>query len=437
MIGIPQLVQRMVQHQVQARYAEQQRLMEVLAGEYQPTPGTVLPPWKEGSSRYQAYQRALRKVQSEGPRVLAERIASAYGSLSWVNADTGEEDRRIDEALSAVNLRALGRNALQDYISHGVAAMLAYTDDQGTPRLDRLGGMIEPYTDPSNVNRITGLFRTMQFLNAAGQVRWRTEVYDFEDVPEDQAVHRYWTSIEKPTALGYTPDQEFVGPRPAFVMDRVTEDGLPVGQLETALPLMLGVYAIELQLSTAEEVSAYPVLKVKGSSDRIKQIGPAEIVGVDKDGDAEWMSPGNLGELRSRRMDRREALREGSFLYAGSLGTETPSGEALIQANRVPQQMDSDAADGAGDLLATAASSYLTLLGLPDVIVTLQPDQAFERRQRWDALKMADDMGAIPFSVKARAVQELLGGTYSDDELREFIEANQRPTLRLQPGEPA
>lgn len=437
MIDIPHLIQRMTQNSVIARYAAQRQLDEVLNGEYRPDVGSILPPWKAGSSRRLAFERALRKTQTEGPRIVKERLTAGYGTITWTNADTGEPDERIDDALNRVDLRSLARASMRDYVANGIAAVLPYSTVKGRPTLDRLTGLIEPYVDPLNVNRLTGLYRALSYVTTGGKVRWRVEVFDFDGKPDDQAAHRYWTDIEKPTDLGNMPEEYDPAPRPAFVIDQLSEDGLPIGQLETALPIILGLYATELQLATAQEISAYPMLKVKGSTDGIKQVGPAEVVGVDRDGDAEWMTPGNLTELRARRAEQREGIREAAFMHAGSLGTETPSGEALIQANRVPAQADSEVAESISALMTDAATRYLNMLDLPGARVQITPDQSYRRQARWDALIVADNLGALPFDVKARIVQELIGGAYTDKELAAFIEANRPPTLRREPGEPA
>lgn len=437
MILTNDLVRRMQQVSVLQRYDAKLRLDEVLAGTYEPLIGWILPPWKEGSSRRTAFARALRKTQTEGPRVLSERLASGVGGITVVNANTGEEDERITEALDDLHLDDLAKECAQDYISHGIVAVLPYEDQEtNEPRLERLGGLIEPYTDPLNANRVTGLYRTMSYLTRGGKVRWRTEVYDWEDSSPTEATHRYWTDLEKPTNLSdVLADELPAAPRPAWVIDRMTHDGLPIGQLETALPFLLGLYATELMLATSEEIGAYPMLKVKGSTKGIKFVGPAEVIGVDRDGEAEWMQPGNLGQLSERRNTKREQVREAGFLYAGSLGTETPSGEALIQANRVPQQADGDVADAIGRVLTDAVTRYLELRGLPAATVTITPDQAYERRMKTLQLEVLDNIGAVPLSVKARIAQTILGGEYSDQELEDFIEENRRPTLRREPGE--
>lgn len=437
MITIPELVMRMQQIAVIDRYAAQQRLDEVLTGTYQPSPGDILPPWKQGTARRLAWERALAKTQTEGPRVLGERLASAMGTVSWVNADTGQEDDRINDALNALDLEGVIRSGIVDYVSNGIAVVLPYRDPEtGEPRLEHLTGMHEPYTDPQNQNRITGLFRTMSYISSSGRIKWRTEVYDWEDSEDGMAVHRYWNDLAKPTDLAGEPDEFPRAPRPLFVIDRTTNDGLPVGQLEMASPIMLGLYATELMLATTEEISAYPMLKVKGSTKGINQVGTAEVVAVDRDGDAEWMTPGSLAELEGRRRVKREAVREAAFLYAGSLGTDTPSGEALIQANRVPMQADSDVAKAMSSMMSDAATLYLGMLNLPPALVTVKPDQAYQQRQRTEQLATLDDMGAVPLPVKARVAQEMLGDLYTDADLEQFINENRRPTLRLPPGEP-
>lgn len=435
MIDQREIIQRMTQMSVMQRYAEQQVLSEVLSGTYAPEAGHILPAWKAGSSRRLAWERAVRKTQTEGPRVLSERIASSLGRLSITNADTGESDPKLDESLEPLDLDSMARELVEDFISHGIAALIPYeAPEGGGANLDRLTGMVETYVDPHNTNRVNGLFRTVSYYDTSGAVKWRTEVYDWDDSGDGQAVHRYWSNLAKPAELGFMPEEYPDAPRPIYAIDRMTDDGLPVGQLESANPLMLGLYATELMLATAEEVSAYPMLKVKGSTRHITQVGVGEVLGVDSDGDAEWMEPGNLEQLRARRAEKRAAVREATFLYAGSLGTETPSGEALIQANRVPMQADSDTARAISRLLTDGVNRYQELVGGPAVQVDIEPDQTFQRQVRLQVLKMGDDMGAIPFAVKARAFQAMLGAGYTSEELERFIEENEPPAFGRELG---
>jgi len=430
MIDIQDLIRRMRQAAVTERYEQQDDLDALLTGTYTPQTGDILPTWRPGSPRRDAWQRALKKVASDGKKIVSARIDGAIGTITW--SDTTPTGETI---LTNLDVPRLARLIASDYISHGITALLPYTDEAGTPRLDRLTGMLEPYTHPNNTNLITGLYRTQNYLDRHGKLRWLTEVYDFDDQPDELATHRYWRNIAHPTAIGGPPDEEMVGPRPVYALDTLDSDGRPVGQLEAAQPIMLGLYATELMLATTEELASYPMLKVKGQSTSIEAIGPAEVIGVEVDGDAEWMKPDTLDALRVRRMEKREALREACFLPAGSLGTDTPSGEALREANRLPMQMNTATAKAVSGVLTRGVSEYLAMQNAGEVVIEVQPDQSHERQLRWEALQTADDLGAIPLSVKARIVQELIGGAYSDEELEAFLSENQRPTLRLAPGE--
>jgi len=299
------------------------------------------------------------------------------------------------------------------------------TDPDGRPQaptIEVLTGINVPYTDPTRPGSITGWYRALQYSDDAmgGVLRWWVEAYDF--VGDDITVHRVWRELADPTALATTPDDEFESTaRPRFALAGIQPDGLPSSPMLANAGRILGLYATELRLATSEELSAFPMLVTRGEAE-MEQVGPAEVITVDADGDAKWLDPGKLGELRDQANLKRDQLREAFNLPGGSLGGQTPSGEALAEANRSFMQESRSLAGELEKTLTDLATDYLAILGLPPVSVSVPIDRSYTTASLLDVVEKGIDLGAIPQAVAARMFQGFVGNAYSDVELSEFLD---------------
>jgi hypothetical protein len=248
---------------------------------------------------------------------------------------------------------------------------------------------------------------------------WWVEVYDF--IRPDSTVHRVWQELSDPTELGFNPDQEFESTaRPRYALHGLQADGLPTSAVLANEGRILGLYATELRLATTEELSAFPMLVTRGGVD-VKQVGPAEVIAADVDGDAKWLDPGSLQELREQARLKRDIVREAFNLPGGSLGGQTPSGEALMEANRGFMQETRATADAISSVLSEVVSDYLALHSLPPVTIQVPIDRSYTTASLLEVVEKGVELKAVPKSVTARMFQQFLGSHYSDEELEEFL----------------
>lgn len=422
---IKELAQRARLQMITTRAAQLDKLHEMLEGGYTPTNGSFLPEFRPGTSRHKAFQRAVQNVDPPVP-VIINRSLDGLGlsSITWSDPDGDAQATAVNDTLSALPLGNLARELAIEYLLSGVCVAMASTPTvdgvTAEPTISVLKGINLPYTDPIDPGRITGWFRSIQHVNKDGKLVWWSEAFEFH--ANGTATHRVWRNLSDPTNLGNTPDAEVTSTsRPRFALNGLQQDGLPLSRMLANLGRIQGLYATELRLATTEEVSSFPMLFVKGNPE-YNEIGPAEVITADADGDARWMEPGNLEQLRDQVTLRREAVREAFNLPGGALGGQTPSGEALAEANRGFIQASDALAGVLSQVLTEVTTDYLALHGLPPVTVEVPIDRAWLTEQLVTMTERGVDLGVVPHSVAARVFQGVIGNAYSDEELEAFLE---------------
>ena len=432
------------------RAATLDMLREMLVGQYEPRTGDFTPAFKTGTARALAWQRAVRTTESSVPVIVSKSLAGLdLGGITW--SDASSDEQRADDTVEQLDLSMLARDLATELKLTGACVLMASTplDQNGRPLepvLKVLRGVHMPYTHHADPSSITGWYRAIQYLdeNAYGRLRWWVEVYDWTGIPEGQPItHRVWESLDDPTQLATPPTDEFQSlARPRFALAGLTPDGLPASPLIANMGRILGLYATELRLAAAEELSAYPMLITKGNAD-LESIGPAETIAVERDGDARWLDPGDLNQLREQVRLKRDIVREAFNLPGGALGGQTPSGEALQEANRGFLQETRALADAVSGVLTDGVNDYLALRGLPPVEISVPIDRSYTTQAVLDVAEKGHAMNAIPKAVLARMFQQLVGGHYSDDELDAFLNEpapvppTLPPTTELADDEPA
>jgi hypothetical protein len=425
-VDISTLAKRARLQRITTRSTDLDNLRDMLDGTWEPTNGLITPSFKAGTARHAAFLRAIKNTSTTVPLILSKSLAGIdFGSITWSDAEAQRD--AVDDALARVPLARIARDLATELKITGVAAGMSHTptDPDGRPQaptIEVLTGINVPYTDPTRPGSITGWYRALQYSDDAmgGVLRWWVEAYDF--VGDDITVHRVWRELADPTALATTPDDEFESTaRPRFALAGIQPDGLPSSPMLANAGRILGLYATELRLATSEELSAFPMLVTRGEAE-MEQVGPAEVITVDADGDAKWLDPGKLGELRDQANLKRDQLREAFNLPGGSLGGQTPSGEALAEANRSFMQESRSLAGELEKTLTDLATDYLAILGLPPVSVSVPIDRSYTTASLLDVVEKGIDLGAIPQAVAARMFQSFVGNAYSDDELSEFLD---------------
>lgn len=423
------------------RIYESETAHDLAQGTWRPADDFLLPP-PNNNVRKKAWYRALRQMQTLGPRVMRTKIDAAIGSVTW-----GGDDAEVDEQLAMLDVHALARSMTQQYLVDGITAGLAHevADGEGNGmgefRITRLGGYLQPYTDPNDIDRVVGLFqawstahggRTMPEVrandfddrpNRAGlRLTWTVRIYDWMD-GEDRATIREWRSLEDPTFVGGNPDMVAENaPVPRFAISSQTDDGLPMGDILVAAPQLMALWATEARLTLSEELASFPMAVVKGNSE-FEEIGAGEAIALSGDGNSDffWSEPGNLEELRKQRLLRMERIREDLALPGGFLGNDSPSGEAFKEANIRFRQASEGIATAIESVLTRLVADYAELIGTEGVAVSVSPSKEYDFDQRAQWVLQLYQAGIIPLDVAAKEMQPYFG-TWDDDSLNEWIE---------------
>lgn len=421
--GMQALIRRLRLQFISTRSQDLDDVRAMLNGSYEPPRGWIAPDFVTGSAREEAWKRALRTVTPAAALIMQKSLAGIdFGAISWSDAESNADE--VNDAVARLNLPTLARDLAIEYKTTGVAAAMASIpegDDEGegtTPVIAVMRGVNVPYTDPRDQATVTGWFRTIEYALGQGQLAWWTEVYDFVD--DERTTHRVWKQLAEPTHLGAMPDEEYESlARPRFAINDLQPDGLPVSPMLTHMGRIMGLYASELRLAASEEVAAFPMLFLTGGVD-IDRVGAGEIITADEGADARWLQPGDLNEMREQVRLKRDQVREAFALPGGSLGAQTPSGEALQEANRGFLQESHRLSDMLSSVLTAAVTDYLALLNLPPVEVSVPVDRSYMTSILLDVVEKGVDLRAVPTTVAARIFQQFLGhGVYSDDELEE------------------
>lgn len=426
------LLARLTLEGVSLRMSERELAWDFATGTFEPPEGELAPRPKSVARR-EAWLRQLKQVQSQGPRVMSAKLNAALGDVSWGKPEAAGDEWRLDARLEALRIGALARECLKSYLVDGIAAVIAHRPEpEARTRITRLGGYLEPYFDRFDRDRITGLYQCWT-VRERNRLTHTVRVYDFED-PE-AAVIREWRQLPNPTALGRAPDAVTErAPVPRFVVYDRTHEGLVVSPMLQAVNLFRALLATELRLVAVEEF-AVPMLKATGKWDKTgtgayPELAPQSVWTGEAGAELEFLHLANhLAELRAQRDMRREELREFLGLPGGALGNDSPSGEAIREANiRMNQNADADA-EAIASLLTEAVADLCAEEGLEPVPVSVTKNRAYDAPETMRSILEAQAAGLIPFEVAARELQPFFR-TYSDAELRRFV-AEQ--TARLTP----
>ena len=417
--------------------------LDIAAGVWRPNSGELMPAARN-ATRAEAWNRALNQCQSVGPQILEKKVPSIIGTIAVDTEDS-------QEMLDTIDLRSLSRRLLETYLSIGIMAAVAHDSEDRGPTITRLGGVIEPITQDDNKDNVIGLYRTWQevphsfipsnpdsrsdfddgdsrniIMDDAGS--WAVEVWDWsDDTTGGFSKRTLWRGLDDPTDLQKNPvsiDENTS--RPRFRVRSWTTDGLAIGEIERALPTIKALWATDARLILAEELAGYPMLlalggvDVDGESKSRAVVGPGEVWTGTKDATVDWLEPGNLKELREERAMRAERVRMDVNLPGGFLGTATPSGEALKEANLSAQLSNQAYARDLSELLTEVTTDLANIAGTEIGAVSVTPFKQKDYLSEVDtAIKLFQE-GIVPLSVTVNKVKDLYP-TWSDDDVTEWI----------------
>lgn len=439
MIDLTDHTTRLQLRAIRDRITESEAAHDIAQGTWRPADDFLLPK-PNNKNRKQAWYRTLRQMQTLGPRVVNTKIDAAIGSVTW-----GGDDSEVDENLAMLDTHAIARRmatqALVDGITAGLAHEVENEEQAGTGefRITRLGGYLQPYTDPNDVDRMTGLYQAwshsvtrdevMDVLtdfddrpNKLGQhgELWTVRIYDWSD-GEENATIREWRALRDPTHLAKTPTRVIENaPVPRVATLNLTNDGLPLGPILQAAPQLMALWATEARLTLSEELASFPMAVVKGDSE-FEAIGAGEAIALGPEGEFAWSEPGSLAELRMQRQLRLERIREDLALPGGFLGNDSPSGEAFKEANIRFRQASETIATTIEDVLTRLVADYADLIGAEAAPVSVSPSKEYEFNERAEYVIRLFQAGVIPLDVAAREMQVYFG-TWDDESLNEWID---------------
>ena len=447
MIDIDKLVVDMRRQQVVLNIKEHDTVHELAKGIWIPEDNFILPE-PDGDEREAAWLRAKRQTVSIGTRILrSKKQAVLGGGINW-----GKVDDRTDEALRALNLEQLATGLLENAVIDGIIAAYAHeteveTEDgemvgSGEFKISRIGNYVQPYLSPMNVDEVTGLFQAWSSFNhdtratldqqeasrsshqydstASGKLRYFVRVYDFED----QCI-KIWRNLRKPTDLAGVAHQviEDAPPIRYHIYER-TDDGLPLGEMLQSAPTLMNHYALQLLRTLSGEISALPMLVTKGEAE-ITGVGPAQAVSLEADGSAEWLSTAdNLKEINDLLERAESRLRNDLSLSGGFLGNDSPSGEALKEANVKFIQNTQMYAESISQVLTKCVNDYAELSGAfsEPVEIAVLPSKEHQKDENINLILMVYEKNLIPLSVAATELQPYFP-TWTDEDLNTWIES--------------
>jgi len=415
MVDVTDNVVRAALASVEARAAQHAEAYDWALGRLTSPPVELLPPAQTLEGRMEL-QRIWRQSQTLGPRILDRIVWGTIGEVNW-----GGEGGEVDAALEALELGQLAQRLLVDLLVGGMAAAWAYVDARtGRPRVSRLSGYLQPLTDPDDVDRVVAIYQAWQSADVRQRHRWNVRIYDLED-----ATLREWLGVRSPTSLAAPPVEYPNITPPRYAMLHLGDDGLPQGPVAAALPVLKAELAQQMRIYRVAEQSAWPVLAIRGQINTAER-GPSRVLQLSDTGGAEYLRPGDLSQLEGLHDRTLERLREDLSLPGGFLGRQTPSGEALREANLKFVQACSSYARLLSRLLTGVVADYAALAGVrnpPQVSVIV--NREFDRSQRIADVLALYREGLIPLSVAVNEISVYMP-TWSDEEVAAWIEKNER-----------
>lgn len=407
------------------------------SGDLQTIPTDLLPSI-ESDEAMQALMRLAKQAQSLGPRVVNIKRFGILGDINW-----GGDNTAADTALRTMDLADTADQMLEQALAGGVIAGINRRDPTtGASRIEPLIGFIEPIYPPETPITPAGVIHAWVVNTDNGVARWTVRIYDLIE-----RSMREWVGLADPARVWKTPPTSEIGPSaeypagapmPRFAVVSRDADRMPMGELAKLAPLLKADWSSQVRGDRIEESTAIPQMVIKGEVvDGTDERSPTHIVRVIEDGDAHYIIPGDLTGLHEHHNRKLERIREDANLPGGFLGTQTPSGEALREANSKFISANRRAAERLSRVLTELAADHCEAEGLGEPpIVTVTINREYTRTQDIsDTIALyRDDL--VDFAAAVRNVSVFMP-SWSDEEVEEFIrrEAARLEAPQTVPGE--
>lgn len=415
---------RIRQHLETTMWAKGQLMQHIASGQHHQTSGSIpqhlteLLPATSTTQGAQDLERLAKMAKSIGPRILRLKGYGTLGSINWGDGSPTFDstlDNTTTENLTAFPLERLARKALEQDLVRGMLAGIVIPDGQGGARAMPLGGYYEPLVDEDDVEHVWGIYQAWQ--PPSGK-KWRVRVYDLE-----RSILYDYYDLDGPTDLARRPVETPNAPMPVWEIVDDDLDGLPKGELMESLPLLKSEWASQVRGDRAEEATAFSQLVLMGQIQTgDTERGPTRVIRLPADGNAKMLDPPSLEQIHKHHDRKLDRLQRDHSLPGGFLGHQTPSGEALREAN---QSFIADCKARARRLssyLSRLVSDYgnITRLGeAPPVHVTI--NREFERASVVEQTVMLFRENLLDFGAAVRTIS-VYYPTWSSKEVEEFID---------------
>jgi hypothetical protein len=226
--------------------------------------------------------------------------------------------------------------------------------------------------------------------------------------------------------VGQAPDRVIdEAPMPRVAILQHGPDGQPIGELQQAWPILKKELAQQMQLARVEESTAFPFLIFSGQADTTnRDRGPTRTYHFPAGGDAKYVQPGSLDQLRDEHELTLTRIQYDLMLPGGFAGRGVPSGEALREANLKYYNASRAYAKAIEGVANDVLVDYAALAGVPKATLTVRANRETTTLDLIDRVINLFKEGIVPLQVAAREVQPILS-TYSDKELTEWVDAQQ------------
>lgn len=377
-----------------------------------------------------AWARFIKQVQSMGPRAFSHKRTAAIGSINWGGDDPGQ----IDDRLAEVDLEYLAVKALKSLVATGIAGVLPHQPEVGLPRLQNMGGYLEPLYDEDDVGGATPR-GWLQVMSEPDGVKFRIRVYELDPADPTRGTLYEWRKASQPYEIGNAPAATWENVlMPTVVMADTAQDGTPIGELTQALPTLKGEVAQQIRILRASDANAYPLRWAAGDWDIPKERGALDVLIANETDATIGVLEAPLLEGLFTQHDRiMERVRGDLNLPISTINTGTfPSGEALDQANANSISTASMYARLLQRLLTGGVAGLAELFGIkrssaPPVSVEINREQT--RRMVTDQVRNDWREGLISFRAAVITVSQYYPA-WADDEVEAFIreeEARENP----------
>lgn len=394
------------------RYSAYALALEWTVDRLRDIPRYLLPP-VEGEAGEAALQRLGRRATSAGPRAFKHIRDGSIGEVNW-----GGNDDELDEALTKLHLNALARRLFERAAIGGIMVGIVATPDGGMPTIRRLGGYVEPITDPYDYDFVRGIAQVTiaRAAGLAGDLKYRVRVYDLED-----STVREWTGLSRPEGMKTDVEAVAVEYLPRYRIMQTGADGIPVGDFQTALPLIQSEWASQVRGDRVEEATGFPQALIRGEVlSGVDKRGPTNIIEMSPEGDFRFVIPGDLAPMHEHHDRKLERLQNDLRLPGGSLGAQTPSGEALREAAVKYVQMCGTYADAMEGLLNELVSDFARATGSRPAAISVDINREYEKAVKIEGIISLYDHGLIPHAVAVREIHPFVA-TMTSEEVEAFV----------------